>query len=163
MIEDIKSWIPKVIDLGRIPQDNDTETSQSEKESHFNQYISLVEMVSGLEGAAVAKALIRSIHAGHDYGAYQGTLNKLLFDFPSEIYVQSLIEELPALISRNRDWAGDLLNTFIRNEKSEELINLFNIEIFRTTAINQEIINQFIREEENGGWLEDFPGLLGIK
>ena len=48
------------------------------------------------------------MQAKNDYGAYQ-TTQRALGRFPSAIYLQTVIDELPALIDRQPDWAGELL------------------------------------------------------
>jgi hypothetical protein len=57
-------------------------------------------MVEGGEGPKAVRALVRSIQVRYDYGAYQGTVNAILWKFPVELMIPALLSELSDLIQR---------------------------------------------------------------
>jgi hypothetical protein len=157
------AWEIELIETGRIVQDDDKSISPEEAEFRFIRYMNLVDLVEGVEGMVAARALLRSIQAKHDYGAYENTINKLVFLFPPEQVVEAMLTELPRLIQNNERWAGDLLSFITRTQNlAPVLIFEFNEALKLAAPIIQTKIIQFIRAQEAEGWLEDKKGVLGV-
>lgn len=157
------AWEIELIETGRIVQDDDKSISPEEAEFRFIRYMNLVDLVEGVEGIVAARALLRSIQAKHDYGAYENTINKLVFLFPPEQVVEAMLTEFPRLIQNNECWAGELLSFITRTQNlAPVLIFEFNEALNLAAPIIQTKIIQFIRAQEAEGWLEDKKGVLGI-
>jgi hypothetical protein len=162
MIKNIQEWQKELIFTGNIVQDTNESVPQPEAERRFNRYIELLDMVEGDEGQQVLTSVIRSIQVKHDYGAYQTTLGIILWKFPPDLMIPVLLSELPTLIHRQPDWAGDIINQIAQQHDTENkvLTELFNKEIAKLSNDSREIIVQFVRNEENGGWLGHLRGIL---
>jgi hypothetical protein len=157
----IASWESELVQTGRIVQDGDTSVSQQEAERRFERYLALVGMVDGSGGLRAARALVRSIQVQHDYGAYQRTMNKLLFSFPADVTAEVLVAELPRLIADLPDWAGDLLSSITQaSPMTESLVASFNTAVASAAPDVRRQVLEFIRQQEQGGWLEHRKGLL---
>lgn len=130
-------------------QDSDRSVSQEEAEQRFNRYIELVESISGTEGVSVARALIRSMQAVDDYGAYQSAQGKLLFAFPASVLAEAVVSELPRLMIEQPDRAGELLNIIVLADgRSEELVNAFNVKLAEASESDIGSIVSFVRGQE---------------
>jgi hypothetical protein len=97
MIADISEWRTELIDLGDIIQEDDTSVSAEVAKERFNRYTQLVGMVEGTEGVLVVEALIASMRALNDYGAYQSTHGALAL-FPVADLVKGAALAIPALV-----------------------------------------------------------------
>jgi hypothetical protein len=154
-------WESELIACGRLVQDTDTSVPTEEAERRFNRYVELVDSFEGTEGLRAARALIRSIQAIHDYGAYQSTLGKLVFAFPPGVAAEAVVAEIPRLVAELPDWAGEVLNMLVQAQgRSAELVEAFNFELSRAPEVERAQIESFIREQEREGWLEHKRGLL---
>jgi hypothetical protein len=162
VIQNVSEWELELVQTGKIVQDGDISVSPDEAEKRFSRYVELVDMVEGDEGPEVVKALVRSIQVRYDYGAYQGTMNAILDRFPMELMVPVLLSELPDLIQRQPEWAGDIINqvTHQDNTAAKVVVRLFNKEVSKLSPQDRQSIMKFIRQEENGGWLEGRQGIL---
>lgn len=151
----------ELIACGRIVQDDDDSVPIQEAERRFNLYVELVDSLRGTEGANVACILLRSMQSVHDYGAYQHTMNKLVFDFPSSLVAEAVIAEVPRLVRGFPDWAGEVLNMLVHAQgRSDALVSAFNLELSGLAAEGRDAFVHFIREQEREGWLEHKPGVL---
>jgi hypothetical protein len=161
MIQDIENWKTELLFTGRIIQDDDKTVSSNEAEKRFNRYIELLDMVEGNEGPDVFRAIIDSIQADEDYGAYQSALS-ITYKFPEPLYTESLIKALPDLIRRQPDWAGTFLVSIANQVEfgNTENIYRFNQYLSRSDNETRRIITNFIREQERVGWLENRVGVL---
>lgn len=86
-----------------------------------------MELVDGIEGTSVCQALVDSIQAAEDYGAYQGTL-RASCSFPAPELGAALDQGLLGIRARHPDWACDLLASLILDAECErtEQITAFN-------------------------------------
>jgi hypothetical protein len=162
-ISDHNAWECELVATGLIVQDNDNSVSPEEAERRFNRYVALTDLVQGDEGVAVATALVRSIQVEHDYGAYQNTINKLVFSFPPEQVAEAVLTELPRLIQYCDRWAGDILSFLTRTKNLAPVLTFeFNEALKVSTPSIQAVVLKFIRAQEVEGWLEDKRGVLGV-
>ena len=159
---DKEKLIAELIFTGDIVQDSDKSIPWPEREDRFNRYVELLDAIKGDEGCEVAKALVRSMQAKQDYGAYQ-TTQHALGRFPSGVYISAILAELPTLIQNNPDWAGELLCSLANSvgTKWESDIDLFNKELMVYDSESAEIIRKYIADQENDGWLGHRVGILG--
>ncbi len=162
MIKNIEQWKKDIIYFGKIIQDNDNSVDSNEAEKRFKNYIKLVDCVEGNESEEIALYLIKSLQVNDDYGAYQTTLNKI-FSFKSEIFVKVIITDLPRLIDKNLDWAGELLScitSLIQSGNNKEISIIFKKALQHTPNTQKEKIVQYIKNQEREGWLENEKGVL---
>ena len=162
MTDSFEAWKSELIFTGDIVQDADDTVSHTERHARFMRYVELLDAVDGSEGIDAARAVIQSIQARDDYGAYQ-TTQRALGRFPPSISLQALIDELPSLIDRQRDWAGELLCGLANavGTECEPDIEKFIGLLVKTPSSSREVITDFIAKEEKGGWLEHRVGVLG--
>jgi len=145
---DTDKFIDELTFTGGIVQDSDESVPWPEREQRFNRYIELLDSIKGDEGLGTAKAIIKSMQAEQDYGAYQ-TTQRTLGKFPSEIYIEALISELPSLIKNNSNWAGELL-CGLANSVGTQFgadIGLFNKSLLVAEISVKEEIIQYIHSK----------------
>lgn len=160
-VADMPTWERELLSCRRIVQDEDTSVSVEEAERRFNRYIELIDAVDGTEGEPAARALMRSMQAVHDYGAYQATLGKLVFAFPPKEVAAAVVAEVPRLIDTLEDWAGDVLSLLTQAQgRSAELVQAFNSSLALAPVQDRARIVTFIRAQEGEGWLEHRRGVL---
>jgi len=161
MTDDFDAWKSELIFAGNIVQDGDDTVSDTERHARFMRYIELLDAVDGSEGIDAARAIIQSIQARDDYGAYQ-TTQHALGRFPPSVSLQALIDELPSLIDRQRDWTGELLCSLANavGTEWEPDIEEFNALLREAPKSVGQVISDFIADEEEGGWLEHRVGVL---
>jgi hypothetical protein len=154
-------WREELLATGAIVQDGDSSVPWPERERRFNRYVEMVDAVAGTEGLETACALIQSITARHDYGAYQATQHAL-GRFPSATFVAALVRELPSLIDRQRDWAGELVCGLANSIGTpfEADISEFKRQLAALASERQEAIRLFLLQEEQDGWLRHRVGVL---
>ena len=157
----MEELVEELIATGNIVQDSDNSVPWPEREHRFNRYIELLDSVVGNEGSEVAKALIRSMQAEDDYGAYQ-TTQAALGRFPSTEYIEALISELPPMIQRNSEWAGELLCGLANSVGTKYESNIFTFikKLSMSPEESKRMISEYINQEEQAGWLEHRKGVL---
>ena len=157
----MEELIKELLFTGNIIQDSDESVPWPERETRFNRYIELLDSISGSEGLLVAKAIIQSMQSENDYGAYQ-TTQSTLGKFPSEEYIEALISELPSMIERKSEWAGELLCGLANSvgTKYESDIHLFTKKLSESPTKSRNIVLQYINQQEHEGWLEHRIGVL---
>lgn len=162
MIKDIEQWKKDILFYGHIVQDDDDTVEPDEAEKRFNKYLELIDCVEGTEDIEIAQYLIKSIKSQNDYGAYQTTMNKMMFDFPPKVFSTALINELSDLINRQSDWAGDLLSSIanFKGTENEKILQMFNNELKSSQINYKNKIIDFIQKEEKDGWLEDKKNVI---
>ncbi len=157
------SYSKELVFTGNIIQDSDNSIDPDESERRFNRYIELLDSIEGKEGVEVAKLVIRSMRAKDDYGAYQ-TSQRALFRFPPEVSAQAIVDELPDLIDKNTEWAGEILCGLANEIENDETpyISAFSVAISRANQSVIEKIMEYIKNEEIDGWLSHRVGVLNI-
>lgn len=151
---DFESWKTELLRYGRIMQDGEEAENESSAEEDFHRYVALVDVVDGSEEVDVCAALFRSVQVEDDYGAYESTLGAAL-RFPATIYAKAFVRELPDLIVRQPDRAGDFLSVLANNLSGErDRIDAINREIGNCSPAARAVILEFIRQEEESGWLD---------
>ena len=161
-MDTFKIWRDKLLFVGNIVQDEDDTVPSDEAELRFNTYIEMLESITGTEGEEYALAIFESVQAIEDYGAYQ-TTGRAAWKFGEEVYCKALIQELPRLIKRLPDWAGEFLVSIANGKDSEyeSTIYTFNKLLSISSAEVKKLINDFIQSQEKSGWLEHRVGVFG--
>ena len=155
-------WKAELLIVGNIVQDDDTTTPPDEAQRRFQRYFAMLDALTGAEGAHYALAIVQSVQAGHDYGAYQ-TANRAAWRFGEMAYCAALLHELPRLIASLPDWAGDFLVGIANGAGTPHAsaITCFNTLLADAPPAQQALIADFIAQEEDDGWFEHCPGVLG--
>lgn len=153
---DFDHWETELVETGRIVQDSDTSVLPEEAERRSRRYLALVEMLNATEGLRAARALLRSIQVHEDYEVYESTKGKFL-SFPHIVVAEALMMELPRLIKDLPDHAGDILSLIALGSRQpdDRLIETFNRTLTLSDANVRTEIRNFIRRQEDQGWLAD--------
>lgn len=148
-------WREELLSTGNIVQDDDDSVPQPEQERRFNRYVELLDAVTGSEGIETFVALVDSLQAEQDYGAYAQTYNTL-WRFPPILAAQGLIVALPALIQRQENCAGNILCTLgnATPGRGDNLLFAFNQALAAASPPARAAIMDFVTREENDGWLD---------
>lgn len=158
------AWKRELLLVGNIVQDADSSIAPEEAERRFSRYIELLEALSGSEGYEYVLAILQSIQADADYGAYQ-TAERAAYRFGEEQFCRALLHELPRLISTLPDWAGDFLVSIANAEDTpyQSVLDSFNKLLSESDDARRSIIGDFITQEEDDGWFAHRIGVLGVK
>lgn len=146
--------------MGRIVQDGDPNCSSDERERHYLRYIELVDQVDGNEDREVFDALIASMHAIHDYGAYQSTM-RAAFSFPPRNLGVWLLEALPGWLDRDPERAGDWLGQLAFLGRESAAVVAFNETWAGAEGAFRHRLKKFVAAEEVDGWLRT-PAQRGV-
>src|SRR5689334_19860375 len=149
MSQPLENWRQELLTVGYIVQDGDDTIPQPEAERRFNRYVEMLDALSGNEGYEYALAVMQSVQAEQDYGAYQTTAHTL-WRFGEEAYCRAILHELPRLIRTLPDWAGDFLVSIANGagKAHERTIHKFNQLLSEVGNEDRALIRQFIAKEE---------------
>lgn len=155
-------WKAELLLTGNIVQDADRCTPPAVAEQRFQRYCAMLDALTGAEGPPYALAIFQSVQAGHDYGAYQ-IANRAAWRFGETAYCAALLRELPRLINTLPDWAGDFLAGIANGAGTPHapVIACFNTLLAAAPPQDRALIAAFIAQEEDDGWFEHCPGVLG--
>src|SRR5687768_13163057 len=101
--------ISDLLFFGQIAQDGEEDVIQSAAQEACERFAATVDRVTGKEGVEVLRALVRSMLSPDDYEVYEcvwGVLER----FPAGEIVAVAVEEVPFLVGRRPDRAGELLH-----------------------------------------------------
>lgn len=157
-----KQWRAELLHVGDIVQDADESVSWEEREARFNRYVEMIEALTGTEGSEYVLAVMESVQAENDYGAYQSA-QRAAWRFGDIFYFRALIHELPRLIDTLPEWAGEFLVSIANAQDTpdESTIRVFNDLLSNSDAATKQKIDDFIHQEEVSGWLRGRVGVLG--
>lgn len=160
-IDDIAAWKEELLFTGRIVQDEDHSVDPDEKHRRFLRYIELMELIDGSEGPEALAALIQSVQMRNDYGAYQTTYC-IMGRFPDKEFIEGLVHELPSLIARQPEWAGDFLVGIANGQggKWDYQIAMFNNAVASASPSVRRAIVNYVRSQEPSGWFSHRVGVL---
>jgi hypothetical protein len=159
MTGSFEEWKSEIIFTGNITDDSYDADNNARFYAKSIRYIELLSAVNGTEGIDAARAIIRSIQVVEDYG-----VRRALERFPPSVFMHALVDELPFLIDRQRDWAGEILCGLAGafGTRWECYIYWFNTPLMQAPSSSRKVITDFISIEENeGGWLRYGGGVLG--
>ncbi|MCX7293634.1 hypothetical protein [Janthinobacterium sp.] len=162
MLPSFERWKAELLIVGNIVQDDDSATPPDEAHRRFQRYCTMLDALTGTEGPQYALAVFQSVQAEHDYGAYQ-TANRAAWRFGETAYCTALLHELPRLIASLPDWAGDFLVGIANGAgtPNASTISCFNALLATAPPADRAQITAFIAQQEDDGWFEHCPGVLG--
>lgn len=165
-INDFATWKEELLFTGRIVQDGDYSVHPDEAHRRFLRYCELIEQLDGSEGPKAIEVLFQSVQMKDDYGAYQTTY-RIMGRFPDRDFIEIFVRELPSLIARLPDWAGDFLVGVANGQggKWEYQVGMFNNAVASAPPATRSAIVSYVRGQEISGWLEHRVGVLcpGLK
>ena len=82
--------------------------------------------------------------------------------FPGDEYIGVIVQELPALIARQPDWAGEFLVSIANGQGGhwDYHIKFFNEDVAAAPPAARQAIVDYIRSQEESGWLTHRVGVL---
>lgn len=160
-IHDFAAWKEELLFCGRIVQDSDDSVHSDEAHRRLLRYCELVEQLDGSEGPDAIAALLQSVQMKDDYGAYQTTY-RVMARFPDNEFTAVFIRELPNLIERQPDWAGDFLVGIANGQggKWDYQIGMFNDAVSSEPPTPRCAIVNYVRSQEGSGWFKHRVGVL---
>ena len=162
MTAQFETWKSELLHVGNIVQDDDHSVPPEESERRFNRYIEMLGSLTGTEGYEYALAIMESVQAKNDYGAYQ-TAGRAAWRFGEDAYCRALLQELPRLVMTLPDWAGDFVVSIANGHGTahQSTIHTFNRYLCNADPISKLLIDKFIANEEIDGWLSHCTGIMG--
>ncbi|MFE2597050.1 hypothetical protein ACFXCZ_11190 [Streptomyces sp. NPDC059396] len=143
-------WKVEIVDCGDLVQDGDEFTTPDEAERRWNRYVELADTVTGDEGPAGVAAIVASLKAEEDYGAYQSA-HAALGRFPHSDLGEGVALAVTELLSNPKDARGNVL--LILTCSGPTAVNSFN-EAIRTVGPDaQSEIRQLVEFHESEEWL----------
>ncbi|GAA3032290.1 hypothetical protein LV79_003097 [Actinokineospora globicatena] len=149
-------WAVELVECGDLVQDADESGSQEEAERRWNRYVELVDAVTGAEGPAGAAALVASLRAAQDYGAYQATYAALQ-QFPPQVLGEGIAGAAQQLLTIPSDNAGIVLMLLAKT--GEGAVSAFDAAL---AADVRERVRDLVAEHEAGEWLSEDRGVVTV-
>ncbi|WP_143688224.1 hypothetical protein [Streptomyces sp. 3214.6] len=133
-------------------QDDDTITSPDEAARRWNRYVELADSVTGLEGPDGVAAIISSLKAKEDYGAYQAA-HSALARFPHGDLGKGVALAGRDLASIPKDHSGNVLLILAR--AGSVAVDSFNEAAREVDLGVQREMRELIEFHEAEEWLSD--------
>ncbi|MFD6093047.1 hypothetical protein ACFWGN_13080 [Oerskovia sp. NPDC060338] len=145
-------WRIGIAECGDLVQDDDEVASPGEAERRWNRYVELADSVTGDEGPAGVAAIVSSLKADEDYGAYQAA-HAALDRFPQADLGLGVADAAKELLSIPRDNSGNVLLILVR--AGSVAVGAFNEAI---RSIDPEVrlaIRELVEYHESEEWLAE--------
>ncbi|MEU9688787.1 hypothetical protein [Amycolatopsis japonica] len=146
------NWKVEIIECGDLVQDDDEVTSQDEAELRWNRYVELADSVTGDEGSAGVAAIVCSLKAKEDYGAYQSA-HAALSRFPGKDLGEGVVQATSDLLVIPKDNSGNILMLLVY--AGTVAVNSFNEALRVADQGTRSGFRQLIEFHESGEWLSD--------
>ncbi|SFE57551.1 hypothetical protein SAMN04487819_11713 [Actinopolyspora alba] len=119
-------WKVEIVECGEIVQDEDDTVPQDEAERRWNRYVELVLSVTGDEGPEGVVAIVSSLRAEEDYGAYESAY--------------AALQRFPlADLGKGVAWAAEELTRIPYDPSGIVLVIVARLPAEAAEAFNQEI------------------------
>ncbi|MER7860980.1 hypothetical protein ABTX61_17885 [Amycolatopsis japonica] len=143
-------WKVEIVECGDLVQDDDDVTPQDEAERRWNRYIELADSVTGDEGSTGVAAIVASLRAEEDYGAYQSA-HSALQRFPGEDLGKGVARAASDMLAIPKDNSGHVLMILTRS--GPVAVNAFNEEFGTTDSGLRNGMRQLVEFHESEEWL----------
>ncbi|WP_328330471.1 MULTISPECIES: hypothetical protein [unclassified Streptomyces] len=152
-------WKLEIMECGDLVQDDDEVAPEGEAERRWNRYVELADSVTGKEGPEGVAAIVASLKADEDYGAYQAA-HAALGRFPHADLGTGVALASRELLSIPKDASGNIL--LILTRASPMAVNSFTEAIRAAEPGVQSAIRDLVEFHENEEWLtaEGAQGVL---
>ncbi|MEU0171670.1 hypothetical protein ABZ214_40545 [Streptomyces iakyrus] len=145
-------WKVEIVECGDLVQDDDEVTPADEAERRWNRYVELADSVTGDEGPAGVAAIVSSLKAEEDYGAYQAA-HAALGRFPHSDLGQGVADAAKELLSIPRDGSGNIL--LILTQAGPVAVDAFNEAIQAADPDVRISIRELVEFHESEEWLSE--------
>lgn len=145
-------WKVEIVECGDLVQDDDEATPPEEAERRWNRYVELADSVTGDEGPAGVAAIVSSLQAEEDYGAYQAA-HAALDRFPRAELGQGVADAAKELLSIPQDGSGNVL--LILAQAGPVAVNAFNEAIRSIDPDVRVSIRELVEFHESEEWLSE--------
>ncbi|MFD5249913.1 hypothetical protein ACFWIW_35575 [Amycolatopsis sp. NPDC058340] len=146
----MSEWKQEIVECGDLVQDDDGVTPQSEAERRWNRYVELADSVTGSEGPTGVAAIVASLKAEEDYGAYQSA-HAALGRFPDSDLGKGIALSASDLAAIPKDNSGNVLMILARS--GPVAVDSFNQEIQAVASSARNEIRQLVEFHESEEWL----------
>ncbi|KFZ82337.1 hypothetical protein ED92_00120 [Amycolatopsis sp. MJM2582] len=146
------NWKIEIIECGDLVQDDDEVESQDEAERRWNRYVELADSVTGDEGPTGVAAIVRSLKAKEDYGAYQSA-HAALLRFPGEDLGEGMAQATSDLLVIPKDNSGNVLMLLVH--AGSVAVSRFNDALRAVEPRDRREFRQLIEFHESEEWLSD--------
>jgi hypothetical protein len=148
VIKDFEAWRAELYEAGKLTQD--VPDAEGEAEEQATRYLALVKQVTGREDIDVVIALIGSMRAEEDDGAYDDTIEALEV-FPDLVLGRGAGLAWEALLSIPKKFSGEVLYECCH--RGAEAIVAFNEVYASLQPEAQRLLGALINHHETGTWL----------
>lgn len=145
-------WKVEIVECGDLVQDDDEATPPEEAARRWNRYVELADSVTGEEGAEGVAAIVSSLKAEEDYGAYQAA-HAALSRFPRSDLGKGVALAARGLASIPKDGSGNVLLILAR--AGSVAVNSFNEAIQASESSVQGEMRALVEFHEAEEWLSD--------
>lgn len=145
-------WKLEIAECGDLVQDDDESAATGEAERRWNRYVEIADSVTGEEGPEGAAAIISSLKAEDDYGAYQAAHAALSRFSPSDFGTGAALA-VDALLTIPLDNSGNVL--LILAQASPVTVNSFNSAIQKLDSATQSKVRELVELHESEEWLSE--------
>jgi hypothetical protein len=154
-------WKVEIVECGDLVQDDDEAAPPDEAERRWNRYVELADSVTGDEGPAGVAAIVSSLRAEEDYGAYQAAY-AALDRFPREELGLGMADAVRGLLSIPRDRSGNVL--LILAWAGSVAVSIFNDAVRSIDPGLRGAIRELVEFHESEEWLSegDFQYVLVV-
>lgn len=145
-------WKVEIVECGDLVQDDDEATPPGEAERRWNRYVELADSVTGNEGPSGVAAIVSSLKAEEDYGAYQAA-HSALSRFPCSDFGWGVADAARGLLSIPRDGSGNIL--LILTQAGPAAVNAFNEAIQAADPDVRVSVRELVEFHESEEWLSE--------
>ncbi|MGX1911916.1 hypothetical protein ACWIID_24080 [Streptomyces phaeochromogenes] len=145
-------WKVEIVECGDLVQDDDEVTHPDEAERRWNRYVELADSVAGSEGPTAVAAIVSSLRAEEDYGAYQAA-HAALNRFPHSDLGKGVALAARDLVAIPKDGSGNVL--LILAQASSAAVTTFNEAMRAADADVQREMSELVEFHESEEWLSD--------
>lgn len=145
-------WKIEIVECGDLVQDDDEAAPPEEAARRWNRYVELADSVTGKEGAEGVAAIVSSLKAEEDYGAYQAAY-AALSRFPLSDLGKGVALSARDLASIPKDSSGNILLILARS--GPVAVGSFNESIQVSDASIQVAMRALVEFHEADEWLSD--------
>ncbi|WP_179382155.1 hypothetical protein [Streptomyces sp. SA15] len=145
-------WIVEIVECGDLVQDDDEVTPPEEAERRWNRYVELADSVTGDEGPDGVAAIVSSLRAEEDYGAYQAA-HAALSRFPCSDLGKGVAMAARELVSIPTGGSGNVLLILAR--AGSVAVSSFNEAMQMVDADVRREIRELVDFHESEEWLSE--------
>lgn len=145
-------WKVEIAECGDLVQDDDEVAPPGEAERRWNRYVELADSVTGDEGPAGVAAIVSSLKAEEDYGAYQAA-HAALGRFPRADLGLGVADAAEGLLSIPLDSSGNVLLILAR--AGSMAVDSFNEATLSIDPKVRVAIRKLVEFHESEEWLSE--------